>query len=136
MDDEPFNIQGLIIVLKAAVKLMGFEERLIDHLVDKSYNGKEAVEMVKKQERTGQVYCLIFMDCSMPIMDGYEAITEIRKQFRLQELDQPYIVACTGHTENEFIIKAWRHEFDEIVPKPAKIEVIMTILKEIVELKI
>ena len=28
------------------------------------------------------------------------------------------IIACTGHTEEEFIQKAWRHEMDEVVAKP------------------
>jgi CheY-like chemotaxis protein len=39
-DDEPFNVQGLIIVLKAVVKKMGVSEKLVDELVDKCYNGK------------------------------------------------------------------------------------------------
>jgi len=78
-DDEPFNVQGLIIVLKAVVKKMGVSEKLVDELVDKCYNGKEAVELIKKQAECGEQYALIFMDCSMPILDGYEATTEIRK---------------------------------------------------------
>ena len=28
------------------------------------------------------------------------------------------VVACTGHTEEEYIQKAWRHQMDEILPKP------------------
>ena len=43
------------------------------------------------------------MDCSMPIMDGYESCDQIRKFLRVKNLPQPMIVACTGHTEEEFI---------------------------------
>jgi hypothetical protein len=43
------------------------------------------------------------------------------------------IVACTGHTENEFIKKAWRHQMDEVVPKPANINIITNILNEVIE---
>jgi coenzyme F420-reducing hydrogenase delta subunit len=28
------------------------------------------------------------------------------------------IVACTGHTEHEYILKAWNHSIDEVLPKP------------------
>ena len=42
------------------------------------------------------------------------------------------IVACTGHTEEEYIKKAWRYEIDEVVPKPTNIQVIKEILQEII----
>ena len=42
------------------------------------------------------------------------------------------IIACTGHTENEYILKAWKHQMDEVLPKPVKIEIIKEILKEII----
>lgn len=42
------------------------------------------------------------------------------------------IVACTGHSENEYVKKAWRHQMDEVVAKPANIEVISEILKEVI----
>jgi hypothetical protein len=42
------------------------------------------------------------------------------------------IVACTGHTEEEFIQKAWRHQMDEILPKPIDFEALKLILREII----
>jgi len=42
------------------------------------------------------------------------------------------IVACTGHSEPEYIQKAWRSEMDEVVPKPTDIEVIKSILSDII----
>ena len=42
--------------------------------VDIAYNGAEAVFMVEQKN-----YDLVFMDCQMPVLDGYEATTSIRE---------------------------------------------------------
>ena len=39
------------------------------------------------------------MDCSMPVMNGYEASIAIRNYVKNKNIMQPMIVACTGHTE-------------------------------------
>ena len=52
----------------------------------------------------------------MPIMDGYEATEAIRDLY--ENHVQPRIVACTGHMEDEYIRKAWRHDMDEVTAKP------------------
>ena len=96
----------------------------------------EAYMAVKNAIEIGEYeYGLIFMDCSMPVLDGYEATDRIRQYLRSRYEQQPMIVACTGHTENEYIKKAWRHQMDEVVPKPANIDVIKCILDEIIEYK-
>ena len=52
---------------------------------------------------------------------------------RRKNILQPMVVATTGHTEQEFIEKAWLHQMDEVVPKPVNINIIKTILSEIIE---
>jgi CheY-like chemotaxis protein len=61
------------------------------------------------------------MDCSMPIMDGYTAADKMRKFVKSVNLEQPMIVALTGHTEEEYIKKAWIHQMDEVIPKPTNV---------------
>ena len=61
------------------------------------------------------------MDVSMPIMNGFEATDKIRKFIRINQFEQPLVVACTGHTEEEYIQKAWTHQIDEIIQKPTNI---------------
>ncbi|MBM6552017.1 ATP-binding protein [Marinomonas ostreistagni] len=46
---------------------------LLDVDVDVAQNGAEALEQVQQQR-----YDLIFMDCQMPVMDGYEATEHVR----------------------------------------------------------
>lgn len=41
---------------------------------------------------------------------------------------QPMIIACTGHTEEEFIKKAFDFEMDEVISKPVNILIIRDIL--------
>ena len=43
------------------------------------------------------------------------------------------IIACTGHTEEEYIKKAWCHEIDEVVPKPVRTDLMITILEEMLD---
>jgi len=71
------------------------------------------------------------MDCSMPIMDGFEATEQIRASLRQANQPQPLIIACTGHTEPEYIKKAWAYSMDEVLAKPANIEIVRLILNEI-----
>ena len=43
------------------------------------------------------------------------------------------IVACTGHTEEEYIKKAWLHQMDEVLPKPTNVKTIKLILNSIID---
>ena len=55
------------------------------------------------------------MDVSMPIMNGFVTTEKIREFVRINQLIQPMIVACTGHTEEEYIQKAWKYKIDEVI---------------------
>ena len=46
--------------------------------VEQATNGMEAVELIKQGYEKEETYILILMDCNMPIVDGYEATSQIR----------------------------------------------------------
>ena len=58
----------------------------------------------------------------MPVMDGYDASENIRHYLKKKNLQQPKIIACTGHIEDEYIKKAWRYQMDEVLSKPIDLE--------------
>ena len=46
VDDEPYNLMGLEMVLSHTFKLIGIKEREIAQMIDQASNGQEALEMV------------------------------------------------------------------------------------------
>jgi len=90
--------------------------------VDVAVNGREAVEMSARLP-----YHLIFMDCQMPVMDGYEATAEIRK---LEGADRHTpIVALTAAAMAEDRERCARVGMDGYLTKPFTLEQ----LREMVE---
>ena len=72
VDDQTFNIEALNIILKLVFHLD------VDKICDKAFNGMEAIDRVMDDVKMNQSkgrnmssYKVIFMDCSMPMMDGY-----------------------------------------------------------------
>jgi PAS domain S-box-containing protein len=63
----------------------------VDCIVDIVGNGKKAVEAVQNKS-----YDLIFMDCKMPEMDGYEASEALREMFTTGQVKEVPIVALTA----------------------------------------
>ena len=73
VDDEPFNVISMLITI-GRVGIKG-----LSSLVDRAYNGIEALNYVKDSYNSGShVYGLVITDISMPLMDGYELSDSIR----------------------------------------------------------
>ena len=100
------------------VKLISFKD--LHKLIDTADNGKDCIMKITAARANNISYSLIFMDLSMPIMDGYEAAIEVRDLHRESHV-QPKIVAVSGHVDVQFIEKAWRYDFDEFTYKPIKL---------------
>lgn len=84
--------------------------------VDIANNGKEALNKFKGSSKP---YDLIFMDCEMPEMDGYEATTQIREYEQKNGNEQPVkIVALTAHAFEEFKEKAFAVGMNAHLTKP------------------
>ncbi len=63
VEDNPSNL-----------KLISSQLNVLGYKADLAVNGREALQMTATNE-----YALVITDCNMPVMDGYELTTEIRK---------------------------------------------------------
>lgn len=89
--------------------------------VEIASNGQEALEKASTRN-----YDLIYMDCQMPVMDGYEAAREIR---RAEKDTHVPIVALTANALEGDRNKCLVHGMDDYISKPyAKKDFIRTLM--------
>lgn len=111
-DDDAFNVD----VLRSMIEAMGYE-------VDMCSNGLEALNQVKKVN-----YGLVFMDCEMPIMTGYEATRAIR-QLPTHVANIP-ILAVSAHQPGEDVDKREYAGFTGTMPKPINVNILRELLNQ------
>ncbi|MCR8923297.1 response regulator [Dasania sp. GY-MA-18] len=91
--------------------------------VDVAANGREAIRMWKQFS-----YDMIFMDCHMPILDGYEATSAIREQEVSGHIS---IYALTANTMSDEIDLCNKVGMDGFISKPVRIEDLRGIIEEV-----
>jgi CheY-like chemotaxis protein len=94
--------------------------------VDVAANGEVALQKVT----SGIHYDLIFMDCQMPRMDGYEASRRIRRleQERNDGSHVP-IIALTANAMQGDREKCLDAGMDDYIPKPIKKQMVLEMLQ-------
>ena len=104
-------------------------QKLIERIITKlgyvanvMNNGLEAVNEIQRRN-----YDIVLMDIQMPEMDGYEATRTIRK---LENIQQPYIIAMTANALSEDRDICLSHGMDNYISKPMKLDTLVDILKE------
>lgn len=90
----------------------------LGHKVDLVENGREALNAVKKKK-----YNLVFMDCRMPVMDGYEA-TECIRQLEHADGDENRvpIIALTANAMSSDVDKCIHAGMDGFISKPFSLQ--------------
>jgi signal transduction histidine kinase/PleD family two-component response regulator len=105
--------------LRMAVRML----ENIGCIVDVAANGADALKKAAQSP-----YDLIFMDCQMPEMDGYEATAEIRR-CEGHSKHTP-IIAMTAHTMQGDRGKCLQAGMDDFLSKPVKKEALSEILRK------
>ena len=112
--------------------------------IDTAMSGHEAINLVKQLwEDHGKLYRIIFLDCEMPVMSGYECSLKINEfvdglkqlvgltQNERQSLDSGCaIVAVSGYVGQSHEEKCKKHGMQQILGKPPSDQKIKQILKD------
>jgi len=104
VEDNDTNKQVIVSMLAK----LGFQS-------DVAGNGKEALAMINKHD-----YKLVFMDCQMPVMDGYEATAKIREMDR-KDKPRINIIAMTGNAMEGDKEKCLAAGMDAYIAKPVRL---------------
>jgi PAS domain S-box-containing protein len=95
--------------------------------VTAAVNGAEALRILESR-----TFFAILMDLRMPVMDGIQAIKEIRSQASMQRL--PAIALSAGVLQHE-VNEALQSGFDHYISKPVDFGGLLTLLNEIAGIK-
>lgn len=89
-------------------------------------NGQEAVDFLKKQVETNQKVDLVLMDVMMPVMDGYEAMRQIRKMSELRKLP---IIALTAKAMKDDRDRCLEAGASDYLPKPVQVDKLLSLIR-------
>jgi two-component system sensor histidine kinase/response regulator len=93
--------------------------------VDTAMTGKEALDMYKSFE-----YDILFLDCHMPEMDGYEATEAIRAHESSEDKKHTPIIAITADTMKANKERCLQVGMDDYLNKPVKKKQIVAMLNK------
>ena len=96
--------------------------------VDVAENGKVAVDMLKKSEPG--YYQVVLMDVQMPVMNGYEAVKEIRRLENDKIASLP-ILAMTANAFEEDRQEALKCGMNGYIAKPINVEKLFEALDQV-----
>ncbi|KAG0650924.1 Signal transduction histidine-kinase [Hyphodiscus hymeniophilus] len=124
VDDNPINLK----VLQAYLKKLEKKD------VSFAENGLEAFKAVESSDIP---FDLIFMDLSMPICDGFESTSRIRKlEKQRRKIQQAagktsFIIALTGQASSRDQDQAFASGVDKFVTKPMSLSHLKTLLDDL-----
>ena len=96
--------------------------------IDHAENGQIAVDLVK--ENFESPYEIVFMDCQMPVMRGYDATLNIRKFEKEAPLERHRIVGVSAGAMEGDAEYAINIGMDEYITKPFRIDAIRSALEK------
>lgn len=108
-------------------RITTFSLKKFNHFVDIANNGLEAVNKFREKN-----YDVILMDIMMPVMDGLEATSEIRKyEKEISAENHTPIIAITANTLDNDRDKCIATGMDEYMAKPFDMNRLNEIFKEL-----
>ncbi len=121
--------RGRILIVEDIAPAAFMAEEMVAELgftADLVANGREAVARAQAAR-----YVAILMDVEMPVMDGIEATTLIRKIERTAGFEPNPIIGITGHTTQGVRVLCQRAGMDSVLIKPFTIVDLETALNRV-----
>ena len=106
------------------IVMMGLLEKL-DMQVTLASNGTEALDQFRNQR-----FDLIFMDCDMPEVDGFEAAINIREMEKTLDYETP-IIALSSHIKEGHDVKIREAGINTYITKPISYNNIVLALQQL-----
>ncbi|AZN35920.1 response regulator [Iodobacter ciconiae] len=115
VDDNPLNLT----VIKTILSKLGFT-------VIQAQDGREAVRLIAE----GTAPAIIFMDCQMPDIDGFEATRQIRQMEASLRSPRTPIIALSAGVFEQDRQQCLDAGMDDFLAKPINIEVLQNTLEK------
>lgn len=98
----------------------------LGYCADVAANGEEVLHLLEKVP-----YDLIFMDCQMPILDGFETTREIRRRQESSDFSghRPVVIAMTANAMKEDQERCLNAGMDDYLSKPVSKQKLMAVLE-------
>lgn len=87
-------------------------------------SGSECLEAIKTD-----TYDLIFMDCHMPGMDGFETTQALRQYEKMHQCAATPIIAVTANTSAEIKQRCLASGMSDYVAKPIKMDILQAVIE-------
>lgn len=113
VDDTPFNLKVI--------------EKFINQIdpnitIKKAFNGAQALETVEKCNASDEKIKMMFLDCNMPVMNGYEASEKLKKRMKTESLEFFPIIAVTAYSGALEEERCKQSGMDDFLAKPVSFE--------------
>ena len=121
VDDDIFNF----IAAKELLKTYGFTSYYAN-------DGGEVLPKIEKLNEESVKIDLILMDCEMPLVDGFEAASLLKKKMETGELYKIPIIGLSGNSEKDIEEKCLASGMDRLITKPItddKIQKVISVYK-------
>lgn len=93
-------------------------------------DGKQAINLILKQDKIGKPYKIIIMDCNMPVIDGWEATKRLKTLYEDRVLKRyPNIIGYSAFNGEEERKKSLDCGMVQHLVKPSPPEIIMATVR-------
>jgi len=111
-DDDAFNILTLESILSS-----------LSYTCETAYHGRQVIDkLMDRIKNPCGIDCypfrIIFLDCNMPVMDGYACLANLKEIFNKHPEFKCPVIACTAAAQDSEKQKAFESGFTDFCTKP------------------